>query len=182
MQKLLSLFLLVMFFGLNNAIGQESANNFTIVRTELIWQKVYHTQLTYDQVYYKLIESGLLERMQREENNLLTGDTKPIDPNYLNAGYTLFNVPTYLMNSFVTAYVVVEYKEGRYRVTIKRIMLTSKTTTSTDLTETKEYLDVFALKSKGTEMAPSFSKNGSSILDAAFTKLFDLNPTEGGDW
>ena len=57
-------------------------------------------------------------------DNKITGDLKPFDFDYKGAGYTALNAPGgYMALSLPTGFVNVEFKEGRFRVTITKIIL-----------------------------------------------------------
>ena len=119
---LLNLFILAL---LTNTMSQESVNNFHVEGTDLIWQKVFETPMNFEQLYDKVIESGLLENIVKSENKL-TGELKQIDADFKGVGYSEMRIPMYIPRSYYTGFVIIELKESKYRVTIKRIVLTQK--------------------------------------------------------
>ncbi|MFT3737672.1 MAG: hypothetical protein QM786_02840 [Breznakibacter sp.] len=160
-----------------NVLCQETANNFRIVGNDVIWQKVYVTSMGPEQLCAKAKYSGLFDKLEKEENKI-TGELKLLDADPLN------NIPfslgtLYITQNVFSGFVVIESKEGRYRVTLKRITLISKSI-DTSKYEPISFLKSIALKSGKNEFTPSFTKN-SQPLDEAFGVTFDFGRPDGID-
>lgn len=163
-----------------NTISQESVNNFHVEGTDLIWQKVFESPMNFEQLYTKVNESGLLENIEKSENKL-TGELKQIDADFKGAGYSEMGIPMYIPRSFFTGFVVLELKEGKYRVTIKRIVLTQKYDDPLSKQGQKTSIETYGLKRGKSEMTASFMKSPSIILDYTFKQKFEFKQTETKD-
>ena len=131
--------------------GQETVNNFQLDNTEIIWQKVFETKLTFEELKEKVKDSGLLDKIEIGDNKI-SGDLKPIDADFKGAGFTEMGTPIYISRSHFTGFTIVEFKDGKYRVTLKKIVLTQKY--SDPLTKQGEMtkLEFFGLKNGKNEM------------------------------
>ncbi|HOD61903.1 MAG TPA: hypothetical protein PKG96_07345 [Bacilli bacterium] len=174
---LLNLFILAL---LTNTMSQESVNNFHVEGTDLIWQKVFETPMNFEQLYDKVIESGLLENIVKSENKL-TGELKQIDADFKGVGYSEMRIPMYIPRSYYTGFVIIELKESKYRVTIKRIVLTQKYDDSLTKQGEKTSIETYGLKRGKSEITSSFMKSPSLILDYTFKQKFEFKQTETND-
>jgi hypothetical protein len=97
----------------------KTPDNFSIENGEIIWQKVYETGLSFDEVSKHLINSGNLVDFNKGDNQF-TGYINNISPKFREAGYAWANTPIpYQQN--INGYAVLEFKDGRYRVSVKKI-------------------------------------------------------------
>jgi hypothetical protein len=179
-QKLL-IFIFVVTVS-NPTWGQDVIYNFEIEDKEIIWRKVIETGLTFEQLVEKIKNSGLLEKMELGDNKL-TGDIKDLSADFKGAGFSEMGTPIYVARSHFSAFTILEYKEGKYRVTLKKIILTQKYDDGLSKQGERTNLDVFALKTTKDELKGAFKKSPSLILDYTFTDkfIFKDTPTKK-DW
>ena len=144
-------------------IGQEKCKNFKSNDNDLIWQKVYKTDLSQEELKTYFIRGGFFDNL-REREFELTGDLKRFDIDYKTHGGNGANTPIYIRDSYFSAFAVVVIKEGRYRVTLRRIKHTDNSGNDT-------YLKVNALK-KGSTFKDLFKGLASEILNSSFKALF----------
>jgi hypothetical protein len=156
--------------------GQEIVNNFEIEDKEIVWRKVFETELTFNQLTEKLKETGLFEKIVLAEKKL-TGDIKNIEADFKGAGFSEMGTPMYIARSHYSAFAIIEFKEGKYRVTLKKIILTQKYDDGLSKQGEKTNLDTFALKATKDEMKGAFKKSPSLILDRTFTDKFSFRET-----
>jgi len=184
MKKIICFIVAFNLFGL--IWGQDTINNFYAEENEIIWQKVYETNFTFDQLVTNITESGQLEKIY-VSNNKITGDLKPFEADFKGAGYSRGFTPMYLLGSLLTGFATIDFKDGKYRVTIKRIIY--EFTSSSGFTYNsalwrqgdKHSLSSVVLK-RDNIMKEAF-KDGSIILNYTFSKKFDLKPrTENQNW
>ncbi len=163
------------------AWAQEKVNNFIVNESSLQWQKVFTTDLTFQELSEELKNNGLFDRMELSKNTI-TGDSKILFANYQAAGFTNLETAAYVSDSYFKAFVVVEFKEGKYRVTLKDILLTPKTYDSTKKVELNN-LDYYALKTWKNVFTEAFKKAPSLILDYTFTKKAEVRKkSDQGEW
>ena len=81
MKKLLLIFLLIPTIS----FSQETINNF-IISDGLVWQKVFETNLSYDELTNKIKELGILNNIEIADNKMI-GQTKLIDADIQGAGF-----------------------------------------------------------------------------------------------
>jgi hypothetical protein len=153
--------------------GQENVNNFIIDNSELVWQKVFETSMTFEELKEKIKDSGLFEKVEISDNKL-SGEIKPFSADFNGAGFSEMSAPIYIARSTLSGFIIIEYKENKYRVTLKKILLTQKYTDPlTNQGETTQ-LEFFGLKNNMYEMTNYFKKSPSYILDYTLTKKFDF--------
>jgi len=155
-----------------SAEGQSQVtNNFLIEENKVIWQKVFETPLSFRDVVEKVKESGAMTSMEEGDTKII-GDLKPLPADFKGAGYTMMNTAIIVTSSDLLGYVLVEYKDNRYRVTIKNIQLSQKYDDPLSEMGQKTSIEVYAIK-KG-EFKNSFLNSISKILDYTFTKTFSV--------
>ena len=165
-----------------STLGQETINNFEIEDKQIIWQKVFETQMTFVQLTEKVKDSGLFENVELGDNKV-SGDLKDIDADFKGAGYTEMGTPMYVARSHFRAYGIIEFKDRKYRVTLKKIILIQKYDDGLSKQGERTDLGVFALKATKDEMKGPFKKSPSLILNYTFSDkfLFKDTPTKK-DW
>ena len=100
-------------------------------------------------------------------DNQIVGRVKNITALYQEVGYTEMVAPSYLTRTHINAYVTIDYKEGKYRVTVKDMICVW------DSVE-KSSMEDYAVSKGSTEVKPSFKKSASDILDYTLTKIFEF--------
>lgn len=174
MKKLLLIFLLIPTIS----FSQETINNF-IISDGLVWQKVFETNLSYDELTNKIKELGILNNIEIADNKMI-GQTKLIDADIQGAGFKRMSVPLYILRSLYECFALIEFKEGRYRVTLKNIILVQKYDDPMDKEGSRSFIEDYVIKND--VFANNFIKP-SEILDYTFTKSFTILPVEiNDDW
>lgn len=171
MKKIISFIIAFNLFGL--VWGQDTINNFYAEENDIIWQKVYETTLTYERLLDIVAESGLFVKTDIMENKL-TGDLKSIKADYKGAGYSEMGTIIYISRNFITAFAIIDYKEGKYRVTLKKIVLEQQYDDAISRQGEKNFLNTFAIRKGTNEMKDAFKKSPSLILNYTFSKKFDF--------
>ena len=77
----------------------------------------------------------------------------------------------------MNCFVIIEHKLGRYRVTIKNIILTSKTI-SLETEQTVNSLERHAFIRGYSEFSNPFIRAGADILDFTFDLKFDFKKSD----
>lgn len=174
-------FSIVLTGFISNINAQENINSFAIEEGKLIWQKVYETDLGFDELLSVTKESGLFQIVEVSDDKILA-EVKSINADFKGAGYSEMSTPMYVSRSFIEGFVKIEFKQGRYRISIKNIMLIQKYDDGVSKEGEKSSLESFAIK-KGNIMKKPFTKSPSKILDYTFTKEFNLKAkTKTDNW
>lgn len=160
--------------------AQESIHNFYPENNKIIWQKVFETELDFNQLTNQIKESGILEKIETGENKLM-GQTKPIDADFKGAGYREMSTPMYIARSFFDGFALIEFKDGKYRVTLKNIMLTQEYDDGLSEEGEKSTIESFGIKRGKNEMKVAFKKSPSIILDYTFTNSFTFKKVKKDD-
>lgn len=170
------LFLFLFFIGnLSFASAQEKdAYNFYTKDGDVIWQKVYPTNLSTKEVFDAIKTSGNLFDIT-ETDQVLTGNLVERVTDYSSLGYKRGNVPIFV-NHLLGGFVKVEMRDGRYRVTINKMYRIDDTTSARERTDFTFYVN-----RKGELRL--FPETARIIFDANFNKMFEIKDTaEDEDW
>src|SRR5688572_22163032 len=116
MRTILSI--LIMFPGL--AAGQTSVNNFHIEGGKVIWTKVIPATSSFTELITALKRAGIFESYEITGNSI-TGELKPFPADYKGSGYSEMMTPMYVSRSHWRGFVVIDYADGHYTVTLKNI-------------------------------------------------------------
>lgn len=145
-------------------------NNFSVVDGELIWQRVYDTDRTRDDVLAAIVNDGRFSDVT-EAGGTITCFLVPTDVDASSMGYDPFYLPTYLSNADITAFVTVQVKEGRYRVTLERFTLIS---TFDGVHRLGDRYPLGPLATKNGQLSKSFTKEACEVYDILFSECFSL--------
>lgn len=173
-------FLLLFLLFAFNLFGQATVNNFKIVNNEILWQKVFETTSTFDQLINKAKESGLFANIEISDNKFIA-DLLPFAADFRGAGYTEMKAPIYIARNHFSGFFLCDYKEGRYRVTVKRIILTKKYNDPLSKQGEVSELEFYGIQKSKNEFRNYFKKSPSEILDFTFNKLLTFQGQEDND-
>ena len=87
----------------------------------------------------------------------------------------------FLLNGQLEAHATILVREGRYRVTVDRMVFGSTTETYLSRVGEKTTLEEYALNRKGEIKDGFYSMNAAPIIDYDLSKLFDMHPKEEDD-
>lgn len=160
--------------------AQESTNNFSLENNKVIWQRVFETDMEFGTLVERIRESGVLLNFTIGDNKVM-GDFKPIEADYVGAGYSEMTTPMYIARSFFKGYAVIEFKDEKYRVTLKNIMLAQKYDDGISDEGEKSTLESWAVKRRKSEFKRAFSKSPSKILNYTFTETYTFIPSTNND-
>ena len=148
--------------------------NFLIEGKDVYWQKVYQTDLSIDELRQIINRSDHFRNIQHQDENTIVGDIEKVDLEgyYKDLGFNYMSTPIYLSRSYFHAKAIIQFKEGRYRVTVRKIMQEWKIDDPFNKKGDMSNLD--ALKKNNTSFKRHFITHGSKILDYAFDKEFNL--------
>jgi hypothetical protein len=145
-------------------------NNFTHIKEVLTWETVYNNNVSISDLNLYLKTQGF--------NCTISGTLIEFDKGYgienlKPYGYTFGGFPTYMNDGFYKGYI--EFKEGRYRVTIPSIKIINTLDTSLNFE-----LETWIYRKDKMRM-PEASLKVLTTFDAYFTELFTYKELKN-DW
>ncbi len=167
------------YFSFNSLSGQESVNNFYIDGQLIIWQKTFQTSLSFEQLVEQVKDKGILQQIDISPNKI-RGELRPVYVDTKRKGIRNAGVTYYVLYNYFTGFVLINYQDNRYKVTIKWIALSDK---SSDTTKRiiPVYLEDFAFKNLRPEFDSQFHTSASEHINDAFIQRFDLIVKSGDD-
>lgn len=143
--------------------------NFTIDKTGgVIWQMEYKTDMTSNELYKSLHISPYLHSIEKIDSSFFIAIMKQSKVEYEHLGYKRMHLPLYLVNNDVgNANVIIQYKEGKYRITLNNIDLISFSNL--------EYgtLNDMAIAEDGS-FTDTFTSSASPIYHSNFAEWFEF--------
>lgn len=162
-------------------------DNFLFEDGELIWQKVYETNSSKKEVINVFRTAEFIKDLDVFEDKLVGF----IENLFINLnGYSKRGmlIPWYIETSYFSSFLLVELKEGRYRITLKDMKLMKKygvdTPANFSPVEVGEYIDlkVYATDRVKKDFRRKFKKAASGILNFIFDKNFQIKQNSDSDW
>ena len=139
----------------------------------LYWRKVYQAQVDAESVEYYLRSDGRFHDIQ-VSGNLVTAELRKLTLEFKSLGYKRMSLPIYIPNDYFSGFVTIQIRDGRYRVTVERIITTNPRLG-------KGPLDDLAL-SDG-EFKEKFLGAPAEIINHNFDTIFSkLSTTEEDEW
>ena len=155
-------------------------NNFNVQDGTLIWQKIYETNLSTEDLNSYFSDSGLFGDL-KSTDKAISGEIKLIDADFKGAGYKEMTTPIYISRSHFTGFLKIEFKDQKYRVTVKNIKMIQKYSDPLSEKGEIESIETFAVNKKG-ELKYKFNKAPSKILDYTFLNLFTVKKATDDNW
>jgi hypothetical protein len=171
--------ILLTFFCINTYSQELEFENFKIEEGTFLWQKIYETELSNEDLINSIKTSGIIKEIQNMENSL-TGIIENLNLDYKGFGKSEMNTAMYISRSYFKSFVLIEFKEGKYRITLKEMKLVQKY--SDGLSEEGEISELrnFAVKNSKSKFKKSFKKAPAGILNFTFDKVFKFK--KKSDW
>lgn len=163
---------LIILIGLLISTSALAQHHFQITEdAQLIWQKTYELPANADQYQEMLFYSGKFSDIA-ELNGKVTCwlNETPID--YKQAGYDIMQVSMFVRDGNMKCFATIQFKEGKYRVTLEQIQMIQRYDTSLSKKGEITYLDRYAINRKGT-FNKMVENNSLIVLDALFKSMFE---------
>lgn len=158
----------------------DTVNGFKIENDEVIWQHIFKTNQTQEDLIKSIKMSGLLSDIKESEGTL-SGNFSKMESEFKKAGYTETNTPIYVSRMFITGFAILEIKDNKYRVTLKKMVLTQKYTDALTKSGENETIEYCALKNDKSRFTNAFKKAPSIIYNFTFLQKFKFS-TPQNDW
>lgn len=151
---------------------------FSVQDGHVIWQEVYETDLDSTSIVASLQASGKLTDIINTPGGL-SCTIAPHMPDYLGAGFSSMQVAMLLTRSDMMSHALIQFREGRYRVTVSDISfhVTGIVTVPEFTTLIEDYLD-----RKGNFKNTFRSNHVDEVLDYDFNRIFELKDIEEEEW
>lgn len=170
--------LLLLLFISQSMFGQET-NNFKIENRDLIWQYIFETDLSQEELKQELSTKGLWESFEKVGDDLI-GICSGIDADFKGAGYGEMSVPMYVARMSINFHSLIQFKDGRYRVTITNIKLVQKYDDPLVKQGQVISLNDFAVKRNG-DFKTMFLRKPSEIYNYTFMSSLEIQQNERPD-
>jgi hypothetical protein len=178
MNKRISM-LIFLVFSISALNAQDTIRGFIYGVDGLVkWQHEFSTNDSIDKLYNYMIENRKVTECN-VINERLSGVLPQLPANYKLAGYNKVTTPNYLEAYDLSANVLVQFKSGKYRVTLSCIRLINNGT-NYSFTNPFDALEEHATNRRGFTSA--FRKASSTILDTTFIHYFSSIPLVSEEW
>lgn len=159
--------------------SEPTTHNFLIENNKLIWQKVFDTKLDFESLVSQLKIAGVIENIEVSESRI-TGDLRRLNIDYRGAGFKSANVSMIALGCDLLGYVVVDFKEYKYRITIKNIKYIWNQSTPIAKIDQLTEMDEMAIR-KGEFKKSFFNVNQASVIDYSFINAFSFSTEKAKD-
>ena len=150
------------------------SQDFMMVGGDVVLEKIIHEKADVDKFISNMRRSGNFTEINRDGNSIYAYmPPKKINTKLAEGGGSL-----YMFTDNVSAYTVVDFKDDRYRITVKKIIFVANVDTGFGATGQETPLERYALNRSGFRKA--FLKRDSEILKANLLENFDFNKRD--DW
>lgn len=175
------LLLIFIFSCINFTFASPAENNFSIKDGKLVWQKVFDTELTKNELFRYFAYNGAFEVIKEEDSTLLLQHKKAVLNFKPYKGAVIM-----AMHSPATAQAVIQYKDGKYRVTVTDVIYHSDLSVSlrgvSTNSNTQYSLDEIAYNFKKQEYRSSFKSRGyAEMMNNIFIDLFTIGELSHSD-
>lgn len=179
MYKLVLTLLLCLFAPFFCFAQNDNDYNFSIADGKIIWQRVFQDSRDFAEICDVAKLSTAFEKVVIKESDI-EGTLIPVAADIKGAGYGYMSANMLVSNSNLAANFVLQWKEGRYRVTLIDIGFIGTSLMGVSMGGVfasgitpgeKTSIDTF-LRKNGKIKAAFFASNAAAILDYTFTSIF----------
>jgi len=160
------------------AIGAKAQGpNFSLSNSKITWKKVYETTKTKTEIIKHYEASGIFSKFEVIEDTIFAILTPhKTDPDKTGTA----GVPTYINKTDFKGKVIIQLKDGKYRVIFNEIILIGRG----DFLKKKEEkpFEEYTVRRDKSQYTPGFLKKPSRIYDATFNEIFLIKTKKKDDW
>ena len=157
-------------------------NNFSVTEEgNLIWQKVFESQSSYEDIFNIILNSGSFTDIL-DNGGVITCRIPQSKVDYKSMGFSRGTVPIYVATYDFTGFATIQVKDGRYRVTVEKIVMICNENGLSKVGD-ESNLDTWALR-RGN-LTKGFSGTPSDIYNQFLTGLFTIKSKsflENDEW
>lgn len=167
-------------FGLISLLQSTSYEDFKLIDQEIVYQAVFQKE----GVSYAVLEENYKKNKHisniKVAANEMTFDVNDLTVDYLKFQFSQVETPLILQTGKFSGKGSVSVRDGRYRVTFDKIMVTGEIGYKS--IKEKEALTGLCSKSNGTQLSQDWMKpNTLGLLGKAFADNFEVKDTDD-DW
>lgn len=171
MKNLIILIFLLPFYS----ISQENVTSFKVENgSQLVWDRVIQKNVNPSDFFQYLESTGYFNNITKTDSTF-TANFNGVKCDYKSAGLTRMSIPIMYADSEYSGGVLIQVREGRYRVVLRNISMAMQATnfqTTLDLNETLNS------NVKNGQIKKSFIKKPALALEVTFRNIFTVNDTE----
>ncbi len=165
------------------AFAQKDPRSFSVTDDNtVIWQKIFDTDKGIEELYEDVINSGKLMDVVLL-NDKITAKLVKNSVNFKALGYNRGQVPMYIGTGDFSAFITIQVKDNRYRVTIQDIIVTINKNIGLGERGEDTHLEEYVLNKRG-QFNSSFLYDAVRILEDYFTSLcvFESKSYINNEW
>jgi len=164
-----------LFLFITSGMYAQSPENFSIENSKVIWEHVYTSSLTSEEIKEILSKDAVLSPIA--EN--FSGTTNSVDPNCQET-------QAIFMYGQLQFFTSIDFKEGKYRATVSGIQIIPSNTISlygVESTNNPTAYEGFIIKNSKEEFRTnSMAQNSLNCLNTYFLSTFEFKKTLKEDW
>ena len=164
---------IILLVSFSTYAQEKTKYNFFTQDGDVVWQKVFQTELDASAVFSAIKTSGTLTDIT-ETGSVLVGNLIERKAEYSSLGYSRGSVPIFA-NHLLGGFAKIEMREGRYRVTVNKMYRIDDTSPAKDRTDFTFYVN----KKGGLRLFP---ERAQEIFDYNFSKMFEVKSQAQEDW
>lgn len=169
----------VLICAFTSVMAQDTIQGFIFYKDgSVIWQHEFASDESMEKLFNSVIENRTITEYEVFDNHL-SGVMPQVSAKYELAGLKKIKVPNYILAYDCTANVLIQYKPGRYRVTLHRIRFVNNGS-DYSFTNPVNLLEDYAVNKKG--ISKVFRRYGSHILNATFIDYFSNIRIVDNEW
>lgn len=155
-------------------------DNFIVEGIELKWQKVYASKMTIEELYQALSDKIICENITIQ-GNIIVADIRKFEPKIKEAGYKKMSSTPWVVNANLSGKVKIDYKEGKYRVTVYEL-ITESQIKGKENPESVSFLAVKQMGKKKGAYRKNFLHSAKGIIQYNLSTMFSLKKSANDAW
>ena len=147
--------------------SQMLLNNFELDNNQYInWRTIANTELGFKSLVEAIETSGYYQKINVGDD-YVNCEFKPYQLDFEKYGHKYMSTPFYISRNLVSATIKFEFKDARYRVTIRNILFTQNADDKFHQQGEQHSFESWVLNNKG-EIKNNFFEPGSDIMNKDF--------------
>lgn len=174
---------ILFLFSFISSLTFGQVENFTSTDRQVQWQKVYDKTYKIDELINEVNKSGQFYDIVATDS-LITLKFKDNEIDYKGAGKPFISVTEYIESCLFSGNGLIEFKEGKYRVTLTNITYYYKPSSVRNNSNKKRihFLEDRAMQKNSKQFNSRFNTD-AFIFNYSFGNLFDFkNLTKNESW
>jgi len=166
---------IIFYLLFSSVLTAQNSENFSIENSKVIWEHVYSANISQEEIKEILSKDAILSPIATN----FTGTTNPVDPN-CQESQAIF------MYGQLQYFATIDFKEGKYRVTVSGIQIIPSNTISlygVESTTNPSAYESFIIKNSRDDFrGNNMAQNSLNCLNNYFLTTFEFKETLKEDW